>query len=175
MRCKVKQQSRSNGLQTLGQAVSRVIQEATTRRGFHEIALLTHWPTIAGRETAAVCLPHKLTFHYRKRHDNGTLLILVEGGSAAIRLQHTSTQLITKINTYFGYSLVDQIRIIQGPFPRGKYILTFHKRNYNPQPEPLLQGNGYSISPSIVLSIKDNNLREALLGLGLSIFCRQKR
>lgn len=73
---------------------------------------MQHWQTIIGEELAQHCLPKKIDFPKDKRED-GTLHLLVFSGAFAVEIAHKQMLILEKINTYFGYKAVSQMKIIQ--------------------------------------------------------------
>ena len=142
----------------------RVAGRILGRRGFSEAALLTQWPAIVGPEVAAVCLPTRLTFS-RGAKRGGVLSLRVAGGGFAIELQHRTVSLIKRINTYFGYVMVDQIRMTQGLLPR--------RPRFAPLSEPIVLPPDEETVLAVELApVRDDALRAALARLGRTILRR---
>jgi hypothetical protein len=74
------------------------------------------WPEIVGREMAGQSLPEKLVGVPRGRDDPASLRIRCSG-VAALELQHRQTELVERINAFFGYRAIDRISLTQGPLP----------------------------------------------------------
>jgi hypothetical protein len=75
-------------------------------------------------------------------------------GPRAIEVQHRSSQILERVNTYFGYRAVVEMRILQAPVMR------------QAKPAPSLDA---PLDPDVLSSdveIKDEGLRAALLRLG---------
>ncbi len=111
----------------LGSFVARLTQKSFEKYGFSTAALLTDWPAIAGRELASFTLPERLKWPrnvdaYSETSDAGkgrpgATLILRVDGPRAIEVQYQSAQIAERINAYFGYRAVSEIRFIQAPLP----------------------------------------------------------
>lgn len=74
------------------------------------------WPQIAGWEMAAQSLPEKLLGVARGKEGPASLRIRCSG-VAALELQHRQSELIERINAFFGYRAIDRIALTQGPLP----------------------------------------------------------
>jgi hypothetical protein len=74
------------------------------------------WAEIVGREMAAQSLPEKLVGVPRGRDDPAALRIRCSG-VAALELQHRQSEVIERINAFFGYRAIDRISLAQGPLP----------------------------------------------------------
>lgn len=156
--------TREHGLTAVGAAFAHITRPLFKRHGFNEAALLTQWPTIVGHELAARCLPKKLSFH-RGTHHNGTLTLTVSGGGFAVEIQHRTFFLIERINTYFGYAVVEHIKIYQGPLPRPPcHIPTPVPMVLSPEKEKTLM--------TTLTSVRDDSLRAALACLGHAVLSR---
>ncbi|KAF0118194.1 MAG: hypothetical protein FD149_826 [Rhodospirillaceae bacterium] len=150
-----------HGLTAIGVALTRTAQPFFKRYGFDETMLLTQWPAIIGPELAAICLPTRLVFHRGTRHD-GILTVRVPGGGFAVEIQHRAPFLIERIKTYFGYAVVGQIRIRQGPLPHWPR----HACASEPATLPLEEEHALM---NALTAVKDDSLRAALTRLGQAV------
>ena len=155
----------SSWARPIGAYAARALDPAARARGFATTALLSEWPAIAGAELAQFTMPHKVVWPRRqdeavgdaplKSHrDQGAILVLRVEGPRAIEVQHRSGQILERVNAYFGYRAVAEMRILQAPVAR--------KTPQSPAPEaPVDPG---ALPPNA--EIKDGSLRAALLRLG---------
>ena len=100
------------GLQPMARLVPKITGATFRRRGFTETRILTDWPLIIGQRLAPHCVPEKLVFRGKQR-DGGILHLRVHA-PLAIEFQHLEPRIIERINTFFGYSAVTGLRLIQG-------------------------------------------------------------
>ncbi len=94
---------------------------AFEKYGFPAAALLSDWRAIAGPELARFTAPERLKWPRQPDVPEeanapapATLVLRVDG-PRAIELQHRLPQLIERINSYFGFRAVAQIRLYQAP------------------------------------------------------------
>ncbi len=106
--------ARSKGRRALGPLVRRALGPSFGRRGFASAELLTRWPAIVGAGLARHACPERLIGS--RGSSGGTLRVRVEGGFA-IELQHLETEVVERINSYFGYRAVARLAMVQGPLP----------------------------------------------------------
>ena len=85
-------------------------ETAFARAGFSDPTLVLRWDEIAGRETARLARPVKLS-----EGPNGGVLTLRAEPGAALFLQHESRALTERINAYLGRQAVARLRFVQGP------------------------------------------------------------
>lgn len=75
-------------------------------------------------------------------------------GPRALEIQHMTTQLLERINIYFGYNAVQELRIVQGP--------VLKTPTANPSQDTAEQSFD---EPGNVTAIEDDSLRRALTRL----------
>ena len=92
----------------------------------------------------------------RKGRPGATLVLRVDG-SQALAVQYGARQLIERINAYFGYAAVAELRIVQAPVGEA---LPPAKPLQRARPEPLTNE---------VAGVADVGLRDALARLGAGI------
>ena len=110
---------------SVGSFVPRLTQKAFEKYGFSTVSLLTDWAVIAGPELANYTRPERLKWPrkiaiYSDTDDTqkgrpGATLILHVDPARALDVQYGTAQLIERINGYFGYNAVTDIRILQTP------------------------------------------------------------
>lgn len=101
----------TGGPRAISRMLDTLIARSGRKRGFGEAALLVQWPAIAGSELAARTSPDKLV---RRRGRSAALLHLRVASGWALEVQHMAPTIIERINGFFGYRAVDDIRILQG-------------------------------------------------------------
>jgi len=114
-------------MKAIGKHFSKVAEQAYARHGAAWAGLLSNWQTIIGQPLSDICLPEKISWprqqsgqsETRSRHQKigGTLVMKVAYGRA-LEIQHTTPQIIDRINAYYGYQAISQIKIIQGNIPK---------------------------------------------------------
>lgn len=121
--------SRSGAL-AVGAFVPSIARAAFEANGFPTASVLSDWPEIIGPEFADITAPEKLVWPRDRdivegdagargtrsahRRSGATIVIRVEG-PRALEVQHMATQILDRINTYFGYRAIADMRLVQGP------------------------------------------------------------
>ncbi|QJB69179.1 DUF721 domain-containing protein [Parasphingorhabdus halotolerans] len=85
---------------------------AFRRYGFIQSSVVSRWPEIVGERYANVSLPESIRFP-RGEKEGGTLHLLVSGAHATL-MQHITPEIIDRVNRFFGYGAVSQVRFRQG-------------------------------------------------------------
>ena len=162
------------GARPVGAYVARALDPAARARGFATTALLADWPSIVGAELAAFTAPDRVVWPRRRdeaetanapkgRRGEGAVLVLRVSGPRAIEVQHRAGPILERVNGYFGYRAVTEMRILQAPVAR------VARRPAPPTPaqEP----------PPLPASaaIEDDRLRRALARLGQATRARLTR
>lgn len=104
------------GLAPLTKEVKGLIAPIFKKHGFASVDIVSNWQSIVGQELSNGIIPEKLIFPKGERI-NGTLIVKSAGGAFALLFQHKKKHVLDKINTYFGYSAVKEVRIKQGKIP----------------------------------------------------------
>jgi hypothetical protein len=109
----------------VGSFVAKLTGKAFEKYGFSTVMLLTDWAAIVGKDLAAFTLPERLKWPRNvdvygetapgERGRPGATLVLRVDGARALDVQFQSAQLIERINAYFGYQAVTELRFIQAP------------------------------------------------------------
>ncbi len=144
----------------VGRLLAAVLDPAARRRGFAQANLLADWARIVGPSLARRCQPLRVDYAPGRRR-GGTLLVQA-GGAAAMEVQHAAPQIVERVNTYFGFPAVRQLRLLQMPL-----------RAAAPPPAPprrrALTAEEEAALGEAVGPVADADLRSALLRLGRTV------
>ena len=105
---------RSAGLVSFGADVRRLIAPVLGKKGFIQADILARWTDILGAELATGVQPASLSFS--KSADGALLHVNAYSGAYAMEFNARKQQIIEKLNTYFGYRAISDIRVTQGGF-----------------------------------------------------------
>jgi hypothetical protein len=155
----------ASGARPVGVFLARALDSLARERGFATAALLSEWPAIVGAELAQFTMPDRLVWPRRQQDGDkappargwraeGAILVLRVEGPRAIEVQHRSGKILERVNTYFGYRAITEMRILQAPVGRAE------PPSPTP-PEPRDEG----VLPASA-SIEHDGLRRALSRLG---------
>jgi hypothetical protein len=155
------------GVKAVGSFIPRLTRKAFEKYGFSAATLITDWPAIAGRELAACTAPERLKWPRRVERSEdetdaadsgrpGATLVLRVDPAQALDVQYNARQIIERINAYFGYAAVAELRILQAPVAP----LRQDRASHRPAPTALTQE---------VAGVADAALRDALGRLGAGI------
>ncbi len=152
-------QRKARGLLAVGANLPRIAAPALRKRGFAEARLITEWPSIVGETLARETVPQKLVFPRGSRSD--AVLHLRVASGFAIELQHIAPQIIERINGFFGFRAVADLRYAQGPVPTARKPRRVPLRRLPDVEEARLN--------RALDGIEDDALRDALQRLGRAV------
>jgi hypothetical protein len=110
---------------SVGSFLPKLTRKAFEKYGFSAATLVTDWALIAGAEVAAATAPERLKWPRgagagEDAADGGgsgsgaTLLLRVDP-ARALDVEYRRRQIVERINAYFGYRAVAEIRLVQAP------------------------------------------------------------
>ncbi len=112
----------------VGAFVPKLTRKAFEKYGFSAAALLTDWATIVGEDLASYAAPERLKWprNVSIREDveagaegrPGAVLVLRVDPARALDVQYKGHQIVERINGYFGYRAVADLRLLQAPLAR---------------------------------------------------------
>ncbi len=150
---------RGGGLRRLPELLGRLLEPSARRRGLAEARLLTDWPLVIGPQLGARCQPVRLS---GAQGPAGGVLTVHVGGALALELQHSTPQLLERINGFFGYPAVARLRLIQAPPARPV-------KRRGPRPMRPLAADELAELAALVEPVTPADLRRALGTLGRTV------
>ncbi len=107
----------------VGSYLPKLMRKAFEKYGFSTAALITDWAQIVGQDLALSTRPERLRWPRETdgnveangalRRRGATLLISVDP-AVALEVQYRARQILERINAYFGYHAVAELRLVQG-------------------------------------------------------------
>lgn len=160
-----KQWTNRRGAQPVSDLVTKLLNPVFERRAGMTMDLIASWGEIVGEQHAAKSRPEKLVWPRQASDDDpfepATLILACESAHALF-LQHDSTAVISRVNTYFGFTAVTRMKIVQKPLVELDFEVAKEKRALpETKRERLLD---------MVEDIEDPKLKEALIKLGEGVF-----
>ena len=161
----------------LADVLHKTLAEAFAKQGFASVELVTRWPEIVGAEIAAHSQPEKIQWPRSPQGrspqgqtpkgqapqagnapEPGTLLLRVEG-PAALEIQHLSDVILERVNQFFGWRAVGNVRLRQAPLAR----------RAGPKSLPAPDSAALTRIAAALPEIRDGKLRDALARLGAAL------
>lgn len=98
------------GPNEIGNSLMNVIKGFGKKYGFINSDIIANWTEIAGVQLSKSIIPVKLSFPYGER-SNGTLYVKIKNVSLSAIVQYQFPTIIDRVNTYFGYNAVSNVKI----------------------------------------------------------------
>ena len=163
------EKAREYGLRAIGGLAQRLTSDIAQRRsakkrggrGVSIARLRAEWSAIVGQELGRITQPEALL---TARGRSGKALRLRVPGAAALEVQHLSSELVERVNAYFGHKMIDDIRLVQGAIARSA----------EPPPVPAPDAETMARIARRAASVQDPELRAALTRLGARIASRRR-
>jgi hypothetical protein len=145
----------------LAALLHKTFSDTFRKQGFASTELITRWQEIAGHEIAAHSEPDKITWQRTPEGETpepGVLWLRVEGPTG-IEIQHLSRVILERVNRFFGWRAVGDLRLRQVPLARRV------ERKAPTGPDPQAMAALAATMPEVT----DEKLRAALARLGAAI------
>jgi hypothetical protein len=155
----------------IAELANGIVDPVLARRAGINTALLGSWDEIVGEDFAECTRPEKIAWarrggsHEGGNYQPGVLTIACEG-ARALFLTHAQGELIQRINGFFGFPAVNQIRIVQKP------VSLAVKRSRKPVP---LKGEAARKLDAMMEGIEEGRLHDAVKRLGTAMFGKPGR
>jgi len=107
------------GLRSFGNTLPRGVKGILKKNGYNYSEIISKWNMLVGKEISNYAYPKSIKM--KKRDSNGTLVIAIKRGNE-IDIEYSKNEIINKINSYFGYKLIDEIKIKVSNFEDKKII-----------------------------------------------------
>jgi hypothetical protein len=148
----------------IAEIANGLMDPVLAKRAGISTALLGSWDEIAGEEFADCTRPEKISWPKRDGgqeagHQAGVLTIACEG-ARALFLSHAQGELIDRMNGFFGFPAIRQMRIVQKP------VSVSHRHRRKPQP---LKGDAAKRLNDMMDGIESEALRRAVERLGTAV------
>ena len=135
------------GLRSFGNTLPRSVKGILKKNGYNYSEIIGKWKMLVGNDISSYAIPKSIKMI--KGNKNGTLVLEIKRGDE-INIEYSKTEIIDKINSYFGYKLINEIRI--------KY---FNLENKKPKKKHMLKKFSNNFEKKIS-EIKNKNIRNSL-------------
>lgn len=155
---------RCNGLISFGSDARRLLNPLLGKKGFIQADILSHWDDILGRTLSGGVVPASVSFS--KSSAGGAVLhVKAFSGAYAVEFNARKEQILERINSYFGYAAIADIRMTQGgAAPRLSSGVSF--RRPDPREKKEME--------TLTSGIENEELRNAATELGLLLKTSKK-
>ncbi|MFL2542988.1 MAG: DciA family protein [Alphaproteobacteria bacterium] len=152
----------------IGETLGKVNRVFSNKYGKIEFLILSKWPQIVGSFFAEHSEPDKISrvtedFDEFDQPIFKSFLHVRVSPAAAVDFQHYKETIIEKINSFFGYKAIADLRLQQNFIPK--------KKNEQPMKSKRFEAtfNEKELIKKEMQNIKDKELENSIVNLGLSI------
>ena len=96
------------GLRPFGNTLPRGLKGILKKNGYNYSEIISKWSILVGKNIANYAYPKSIKM--KKGNSNGTLILAVNRGDE-INVEYSKKEIIQKINSHFGYKLIDEIKL----------------------------------------------------------------
>lgn len=160
-----------NDLTGVGKTVLPLVKQLLGAKGLMLLELLRNWNDIVGAQLAQYSLPQKITFKKDERQ-NGTLVLLTLSGAYAMEIKQRETQILQKVNVFFGYPAVSTLKILQTAQAED---LNFAKKPIENRKKTVVSAAQENYITELTQDIQSDELRSVLQSLGKSIWRKHEQ
>jgi hypothetical protein len=136
------------GLRPFGNTLPRGMRGILKKNGFNYSEIISKWSLLVGKEISEYAQPKVIKM--RQGNTNGTLVLSIARGNE-INIEYSKNEIINKINSHFGYKLINKIKV---------QTLNFHTKKTKNINKQLNLSNNLETK---IKNIKNENIRNSLL------------
>ena len=96
------------GLRPFGSTLPRGIKGILKKNGYNYSEIIGKWEKLVGKNLANLCFPKSIKMSGDNK--NGILVLSVKRGDE-INIEYSKKEIIDKINSFFGYLLIKEIKL----------------------------------------------------------------
>jgi len=96
------------GLRQFGNTLPRGVKGILKKNGYNYSEIISKWHVLVGKEISNISMPKSIKM--KRGNSNGTLILAIQRGDE-INVEYSKKEIIDKINSYFGYKLIDEIKL----------------------------------------------------------------
>ena len=135
------------GLRPFGNTLPRGVKGILKKSGYNYSEIVSKWNILVGKEISNIAYPKLVKTAKKDKH--GILVLAIKRGDE-IMAEYSKKEIINKINSYFGYRLINEIR-----------LQTFNSETKKSKNKNLSQNFSNNLQKKIN-EIKNANIRNSL-------------
>ena len=96
------------GLRPFGNTLPRGLKGVLKKSGYNYSEIISKWSILVGKDISNCAYPKSIKM--KKGTSNGILVLGIKRGDE-IQIEYSKKEIIDKINSYFGYKLIDEVKL----------------------------------------------------------------
>jgi hypothetical protein len=86
----------------------RGVKSILKKNGYNYSEIISKWSVLVGKDISSCAYPKSIKM--KRGNSNGTLILAIKRGDE-INIEYSKREIINKINSYFGYKLINEIKL----------------------------------------------------------------
>ena len=145
------------GLRPFGNTLPRGVRGILKKNGYNYSEIISKWNILVGKNIASCTYPKSIKM--KKRDSNGTLVLNIKRGNE-INIEYSKKEIINKINSYFGYKLINEIKLqtinFEGKKTKNKNVLKKFSKNFEEKINEIKNKNIRNSLSQLLKTIKND-------------------
>ena len=96
------------GLRPFGNTLPKGVKSILKKNGYNYSEIVSKWNMLVGKDISSCAYPKSIKM--KQGDSNGTLILTIKRGDE-INIEYSKSEIINKINSYFGYKLINEIKL----------------------------------------------------------------
>ena len=96
------------GLRSFGATLPRGVKSILKKNGYNYSEIISKWSVLVGKDISNCSYPQSIKM--KKGNPKGTLVLGIKRGEE-IHIEYSKKKIMDKINSYFGYKLIGEIKL----------------------------------------------------------------
>ena len=145
------------GLRPFGNTLPRGVKGILKKNGYNYSEIVSKWNTLVGKDISSCAYPKSIKM--KKGDSNGTLVLTIKRGDE-INIEYSKKEIINKINSYFGYKLINEIKLqtinFEGKKTKNKNVLRKFSKNFEEKINEIKNKNIRNSLSQLLKTIKND-------------------
>ena len=139
------------GLRPFGKTLPRTVRGILKKSGYNYSEIVSKWSSLVDKNISESSYPRSIKL--AKNNGNGILVIAVKRGNELI-VEYSKDTIIRKINSYFGYSLIKNIK-----------LETYNNKHINKSKKQIMINQFSKNFEKKISEVKNENIKNSLIKL----------
>ena len=145
------------GLRSFGTTLPRGVKGILKKNGYNYSEIISKWNMLVGKDISSCAYPKSIKM--KKEDSNGTLVLAIKRGDE-INIEYSKKEIINKINSYFGYKLINEIKLqtinFEGKKTKNKNVLRKFSKNFEEKINEIKNKNIRNSLSQLLKTIKND-------------------
>ena len=145
------------GLRPFGNTLPRGVKGILKKNGYNYSEIVSKWNMLVGKDISSCSYPKSIKM--KKGDSNGTLVLAIKRGDE-INIEYSKKEIINKINSYFGYKLINEIKLqtinFEGEKTKNKNVLRKFPKSFEEKVNEIKNKNIKNSLSQLLKTIKND-------------------